>query len=467
MSLYYPQGSLTLRIKWEDFGEKQNEKLQEVYSIAAIARRFTVNINDYTQADTFDAEIDYKQFPFDPRAIRACGVTIAIQDMKKVFQTNNALEVIEPKRENTIFQGFADEESITFDDTKRVVKLEGRDFTSLLLDRKYLVSKPIDLGKPIDVLINGFLRELPELSLVTTDNRTDLTTLPTLTEFAPDFNPLGTSKNTKKDETYWEIIQDLVARAGLIAFIELDKLVISKPRALYSEKKAIKFIYGKNIKNLEFKRKLGRKKNFNVKVRSLAPHKKEQPVITAEIPKEASEEWSSSIGVPRERIKIPSINADGSKGADKDAPIIAFLIPNVYDQTKLVEIGQEIYEELGRQQIEGSFETQEMEAVDGFLSCVNLVGLRNGTPLKIEIDQGDLEGLKKVKSKSEKVNFLLTRCYSPKVAVALADTFSNPRFNSPFYTKAVQFTLDADTGFKLKVDFINFIEVPPRLRGGG
>jgi hypothetical protein len=467
MSIYYPQGSLTLRIRWEDFGETQNLKLQDVYKISAVARRFTVNINDYTQADTFDAEIDYKQFPFDPRAIRSCGVTISVQDMKKVYQTNNALEVIEPNSENTIFQGFADTESIAFDDTKRTVKLEGRDFTSLLIDRKYLNSKPIDLGKPIDVLIGGLLVDLPELELVTVENRTDLETLPTLAEFAPDFNPLGTSKNTKKDETYWEVIQDIIARAGLIAFIELDKLVISKPRALYNAQKAIQFVYGKNIKNLEYKRKLGRKKNFNVKVRSLAPHKKDQPVISAEIPLEATDEWSSSIGVPKERIKIPTINADGSKGQDKDAPIISFLIPNIYDQKRLVEIGQEIYEELGRQQIEGSFETQEMEAMNGLLTCFNLIKLRNGTPLKIEIDQGDMLGLAKIKSRSEKAAFLTSRCFDPRVAVALADTLSNPRFHSPFYTKAVQFTLDSDTGFKLKVDFINFIEVPPRLRGEG
>lgn len=466
MSIYYPQGAMTLRIRWEDFGAKENANLQDVYEIRAVARRFNVNINDYTQADTFDAEIDYKQFPFDPRTIRACGVTISVQDMKKVFQTNNALEVIAPNEENTIFQGFADEESITFDDSKRVVKMEGRDFTSLLIDRKYLDSKPIDLGKSIDILIQGLIAQVPELEKVQVVNRSGITALPVLSQFAPDFNPLGTSKNTKKNESYWDVIQDIVKRAALIAYIELDKLVISRPRALYDESKAIQFIYGKNVKNLEYKRKLGRKKNFNVMVRSLAPGKKGDPVITAEIPREATDIWINSIGIPKERIKVPSINADGSKGEDKDAPIISFLIPNVYDQAQLINIGQEVYEELGRQQIEGSFETQEMEAIDGEKVCFNLIKLRNGTPVKIEIDQGDLKGLNKIDSRQDKINFLTQRCFDKKVAVAFVDSLTNPRFNSPFFTKAVQFTLDADTGFKIKVNFINFIKLPERLGGG-
>lgn len=475
MSVYYPQGAMTLRILWEDFGESQNTKFQEVYSIPVLARRFTVNINDYTQADTFDAEIDYKEFPFDPRAIRACGVTISVQDMKSIYETNISLKEIKPNKENTIFEGFADEESITFDDTKRVVRLEGRDLTAILIDRKYLESKPIVLSTPLDAVFRLLLSDLKEFNKIKIENRSG-GELPTIAKFYPDFNPLSGSKNTKKDETYWEIIQDLVSRAGLIAFMELDKLVISKPRALYDEKQAIQFIYGKNIKDLNFKRKLGRKKNFNIVVRSLAPESKENPVLKAEIPLDATDSWSISIGVPKKQVNIPTINPDGSKGDEKAAPNISFLIPDVYSQDKLIEIGQEIYEELGRQQIEGSFETREMESSDGDKHCFNLLKLRNGTPLKIQIDQGDLNGITKVidpkatddrkkKSIENTKKFLINRGYKEQIASVLAETLNNQRLDSPLYTKSVKFTLDAESGFKINVDFINIINLPPRLGG--
>jgi hypothetical protein len=68
----------------------------------------------------------------------------------------------------------------------------------------------------------------------------------------------------KKDK-YWEVIQDLVGKAALVAYIELDELIIAKPRALYEGTNAKQFIYGKNLKSLEFKRKLGRVKGFKSK----------------------------------------------------------------------------------------------------------------------------------------------------------------------------------------------------------
>jgi hypothetical protein len=461
---YYPQGAMTLRVLWEDFGNKNNEKLKEVYSIPILARRISVNINDYTQADTFSAEIDYKQFPFDPRAIRACGVTISMQDMKSLYFRGNSPKEIEPNEDNTIFAGFADEESISFDDTARVVKLEGRDFTGLLIDRPWLADPP-DLSRPLDVILEQILAELKEAAELKLDNRVK-TALPTLGAYANTFNAEGQTKSTKKNESYWDTIQDLVSRAGLIAYIEIDKLVISKPRVLYSDKQALQFVYGKNLKNLEFKRKLGRRKNFNVHVLSLNPESKTEPVINAYIPEESTAEWSKDMGLKAERIKIPKLDVKGNKSDDQDAPFITFRVPNVVNKDHLILVGQELYEELGRQQIEGSFATRDMETWDGLKSCFNLLHLRNGTPVQITLDQGDMKGLARTRGVEGKTSFLIERCYHPKVARALAETLTNPRFLTPFYTKSVEFTLDINNGFEIKVDFINFIAVPEKLGGG-
>jgi hypothetical protein len=474
MSFYFPQAAMTLRVLWEDFGEVQSAKLQKVYELPILARRVTVNINDYTQADTFDAEIDFKQFPFDPRSIRACGVTIHLQDMKKL-DDDGIVAKIKPLASNTLFQGFADEEGITFDDMKRTVKLQGRDFTALLIDRPY-VGAAIDLNRPLDALISSLLAGLPETAKMTLDVRIE-GELPVIAKYAADLTPLNGTISQKKNDTYWEIIQDLVHRAGLIAYVELDKLVITNPRALYSTKKAVKFIYGKNIKDLQYNRKLGRKKNFNVAVRSFNPLNKSEPVITARIPLEATADWTSKTGIPQKVVMLPTMNVDGSQGADKEAPTISFLIPNVNNKSKLIEIGEGIYEELGRQQIEGSFETHEMVAPSG-TDIFDLLKIRNGTPIKIQLDQGDLEGISKISNpnatgdkKQQSITntrqFLINRGYKTAIADALAETINNPRFNSPFYTKGVEFTLDADTGFKIKVTFINFIELSKSLGGNG
>lgn len=464
---FYPQAAVTLRVLWEDFGQKNNAKLQEIYSLPVLARRISVNINDYTQADTFECEIDYKQFPFDPRSIRACGITIAMEDMKNLFSEGKPTEIQPNSRAttqggNTIFVGFADEESISFNDQARTVKLEGRDFTALLIDRPWL-SGPPDISRSLDIILSQILAELEETKDLKLDNRVK-EPLPSLGQYANAFNDAAQKKNTKKNESYWDVIQDLVGRAGLIAYIEVDKLVISKPRVLYSDTQALQFVYGRNLSDLEFKRKLGRRKNFNVVVRSLNIESKE--VITANIPAEATAEWAAATGVKQEAVKIPKLDVQGNKlGEDQVAPAISFRVPNVTSQAKLIEIGQELFEELGRQQIEGSFSTRDMETTTGKKTCFNILELRNGSPVKIEIDQGDLEGLNRLTTVGQKTQFLLNKCYSRKVAQALAETLSNPRFASPFYTKSVQFTLDMQNGFEAKVDFINFINTPPKLGG--
>lgn len=469
---------MTLRVVWEDFGQSQKDSLQEVYVLPIMCRRVTVAINDYMQADTFNCEIDYKQFPFDPRSIRACGVSIHMENMEKLYGADGKILEIKANTENKIFMGFADEESISFDDTKRTVRLEGRDFTSILLDRKYTRKEPLDITKRLDVLVQSLLDELKETTAIKVDPRLgdDGEELPVIAKFAPDYHPLGNMRNRQDNESYWNVITDLCSRAGVIAFIELDKLVITKPSVLYNRKQAIQFVYGKNISDLEYKRKLGRKKYFNVAVRSLNMNLKDNPVLLAEIPKDATPEWIASTGIPAERVQIPVINTDGSKGTPRDAPTMAFLLPDIANKDALIQRGQEIYEELSRQQIEGSFKTKEMEAADGFGECFDLTMLRNGKPIQIRIDQGDMDGItdvtdpqatgaRKKKAEIATKQFLMKRGYPEKIADALAETLNNDRLSAPFYTKAAQITLDAEQGFSLKVDFINFIDLPKSLGG--
>ena len=454
---------MTLRVLWEDFGLKSDAALQEVYTLPVLARRLTVDINDYTQADTFDAEIDYKSFPFDPRTIRACAVTIHMEDRKQIFRGDNRLNLLEPTPENTIFQGFVDEESIQFDDDKRSVRFEGRDFTAILIDTKYLEGKPIDTKTPLNDLIAQLLSGVRSTQEIKVDNRTG-TTLPTLAQFYPEFGqPLAGQKNTEKDDSYWDIIQSLVTKAGLIAFIELDKLVISTPRVLHDKNNAKKFIYGRNIKNLKFKRKLGRQKGFNVRVRYLDLGTK--TVSTADIPEQASDEFIARTQLPRKRIQIPQVMPNGELGTPKDAPFMTFRVTNVKNEDQLKAIAEKIFEEISLQQLEGDFETHEMCTSDEADIEFDLLKLRNGTPIRIEVDQGDLEGFKRQGSTSARTKFLVDRCYNPVVAEALAKTYG--KFETVFYTKSVRYSMDADTGFKIAVNFINFIDLDARSLGLG
>lgn len=455
MSWYYPQAAMTLTVLWEDFNLKSDPTTQKTYQLSVLAKRLTVKNNDYSTADTFEAEIDYKSFPFDPRCIRSCGVTIHMENMEKLTRAGRQAQIV-PSTANTIFQGFADEEGIDFDDESRTVKLEGRDFTALLIDQKYLENKPVDVSQPLDVIIKTLLAQIPAFAKITFDDRTGVSPLPVMKAYAPDFNSkLAGQKNTARDDTYWDIITDLVARAGLICYIELDKLVLSSPRVMYNPSQAKKFVYGKNLKTLKFKRKLGRHKGFNVQVRALNIQTKE--VLTASIPAQATVLWSKLTGVANSVVKVPVVKPDGTQGEPQIAPAMSFRVKDVANLDKLIEIGEKIYEELSRQQIDGEFTTKEMEAdqIDG--ACFDLLGIRNGTPVQIELDAADLHGISRITSDAEREKFLVARGYEKSVAQVLARTFN--KFPNVFYTKAVTFRMDASDGFALTLEFVNFIDL--------
>jgi hypothetical protein len=466
--IYYPQACIVLKILWEDFQIKSDARLARETTLNILAKSVRVNINDYSHADSFEAEIDYKSFPFDPRLIRSCGVTVHMENMERLYSNNDNLLRIQPKTSNAIFQGFADDDSITFDDNSRTVKLEGRDFTSLFLDRTY-PKGTINLEQRIDQVIQEIMSSLPEnannkITLVNKVTEQTKEELPILSSFFGEKDKTSGKKNVKKDESYWECIQDICSRAGLICYMELDKLIINKPRVLYEKKNTTYFVYGKNLKSLDFKRKLGRRKNFNIVVRSLNVEDKE--VLQAQIPAEATAEWSNAVGVPNKEVKQEKIGADGKPITEENAqaaPYMAFSVPNIKNKDHLIQVGQEIYEEIGRQEIEGNLETRDMETwkfdaekkrVNN--GCFDLLKLRVGNPLSIEIDASDMQVLSRLGDVDERRRYLIRQCYDQVSADVIARSLS--RISTPFYTKSVEYTMSIDSGFSMKVEFINFIE---------
>lgn len=451
MSLYYPQAAVTLRIRWEDYGIN-DAKLQEYYKLRVLAKSVEVEINDYTEADTFKVELDYKSFPFDPRTIRMCGVTIHMEDME------NLLNIIEPTKENTIFIGFADEDKIKLDEGANTVTLEGRDQTSLLIDSNYL-GAPIPLSQPLDKIIEQLLQAQEATKAIIVDNRTG-EELPKFSELGSDLDPNTAVFNPKNKQTYWDIIQNLISRAGLICYIDLDKLVISKPQKIYNRKNAKHFIFGYNIKTLEMQRKLGRNKGFNVKVQSIDFKKK--TVVTAKIPLEATDK---NIAGPE--VTIPQIDKDGKPiDPPKAANYLTFNVADISDKDALIKIGENIFEELSRQQIEGKIETREMliPELDGEntrgrvtrTKPVKFSSIRVGTPILVTLNNDDLEDIRTISSVEQRNKFLRARGFEPLVAQAFAESMN--RFDTLFYTKSVRYNLD-DNGFTMNIDFINFIEI--------
>lgn len=482
MSYYYPRAAVKLRILPEDFQLSSDPTLQQVLEIIVQAKNVTVTVNDYKTTDTFSMDIDYKSFPFDPRTIRSCGVTIYMQDMERQEKDDGTINTLVPgaatklnaNLTNAVYSGFVDEETISFDESKREVHFDGRDFTALLIDQKYKVNAPISFNSRLDVALTTLLAGFSATSQIKVVNKTkdangNTIALPIIASYDPAFGaPMTGMKNVGAKESYWEIIQDMVNRAGLICFVHLDQLILTTPKNQSDNTDDIKFIYGQNVKSLTFKRKLGRFKGFNIQVRSRVGKR----VLTAKIPEEATAAWAAAFGVSRDPVRLPTLRPDGSLDPNTQnfAPYITFPVPNIGNKDQLIRIGQTLYEQYSLQQLEGSFETLEMlgrgqtkdttgDTRQSFTQY-DLTQISKGQSIVLEIDTDDLAEISRLKDVPSREQYLIRRNYDRNVAAIFAKTMG--KFSPRFQIKSYTMTMNNTDGWKLKVDFQNIIDLTQR-----
>jgi len=390
-----------------------------------------------------------------------------MEDRKSIFSgRGNSLNLLIPSEDNNLFVGYADKEAIEFNETSRTVSIEGRDLTSLFTDAKYL-GKPVALTVPVNIVIENLVKQQDSTKSMEVINLLD-EDLPILSKLGSDLSTTSSLVNPKRNSSFWDMIQDIIDRAGLICYVDRDKLVINKPRNLFKKQKVKNFIYGKNLSKLSLERELGRHKGFNILVRSM--NLKDKKLYEAKIPKDSGRE---DLGGGIE-VTIPQLDSKGKKiDPQKPAPYLTHNIADVFSKEKLIEIGESIYEELSRQQIEGSLETKEMEIPETpylkdkegsytpFSSResepVNFSTIRNGTAIQIFIDISDLEKIRTISSMQERKKYLRLQGFSSKVSSALAESLNRASYT--FYTKSVNFRIDQDSGFSMDIKFINFIEL--------
>lgn len=453
MTISYPQAAVVLRIVWEDFGTRSPE-LSQVYTFEVLPKRVSVSLNNYKEADTFDVELDYRVFPLDPRFIRSCQITIHIENMERLVDERGKAVRIQPRapstgdKHNTVLMGFVDTHNIDLNDNTKTVLMKGRDFTSLYTDIPW-TGKAVPLSQSVDKVIEGIIAQLKTTGDIKVENRTGLSTLPILSKIAPDLGELAGTRGAKRKESTWDVIQEIAAKAALIAYIELDKLVLTIPQVLTDPNKAVNFFYGHNLKTLSFERKVGRSKGFNVRVRSING----KGVLVADIPRE-----STSLDIKGKDITVTKQTSKGQKvqTEEEPAPYYTFAVSNVASKEALIKYGENIFEEMSRQQIEGKFETQDMKSFDNYRNVIDLTKLRNGAAIAIDISPQDMREMRRVSTSQERMRYLLGRGYQTQVASVIANNYS--KFSTPFYARDVAMEFNQESGWRLTVDFINRIE---------
>lgn len=374
-----------------------------------------VEKNDYASADTFKVELSTNFFDFDVSddMFRSVRVAIFMEDVlpgQDNFMTGE---------QNCIFIGFADKVQVQEGSRRSRVMLEGRDYTGLLLSRRFYEpgleagkitlesGKSVDLtSSSVDSVIRTLLDEvnqLRSLRIITIPEGLQLPTYKSVVESQK------LEQTTEKDESIWSFITDLVRQIGLIAYVEQDKLIISESRFLYSSQKdpskiAI-FQYGDNLKETEFNKELGIKEIPLVDVRSYNPLTK--TTLISQYPKSLQVGAQiSATGVNESGYSVEEINrakeiglsegdlmgassakvkqskATENPTADEsptnDVKIVTFMVPGIKDQLTLDKIAENLWIAASKFQSQGTIQTKKNKVLFTSGGSGNTHDLKNG-----------------------------------------------------------------------------------------
>ena len=478
--VFYPKCIIAVNPTLHDYGIPNFRQLQEGFLSQPISA--TVHINSYSEADTFNCTLRWEDFPFDPRLIRNALVIISIFDLKKLDNiTDFKLKQV---RDNSIFVGNVDQYSVKLDSAVREVHIEGRDFTSIFLETKFdnanledeasKRTRKIDLNRSLVKILEDLKSNVPGAESIAIEPAEGITLPTNVAVASPGFSLVSGQTSTdgkftyvQKHENYWDVIQNICQSVGVIAYIKKDKLVLTNSRILFhgesfSTKEPIPFIYGENVSSLSFRRNLGRKKRFNIIMKSW--NTKTNTPFKVSIPRDATAQWSKETNIPKAVQKIQTLDAQGNQ-ITKDAPGYLFSYHNK-TREQMVEIGQGIFEEIARQQIEGEMETKEMVVNNQNGVEIDLTKISVGTPLLLEIVQKDIQYISRKTidgdpvSDGKRMNYLISRGYSVETASVLIEAVAQTsgKIRPVFYIRSADIMIGQD-GFSLRIGFVNYIEL--------
>jgi hypothetical protein len=268
----------------------------------------------------------------------------------------------------------------------------------------------------------------------------------------------------------WAVWQQCCGMVGLISYWDRGALVVTTATDYYTAKRTPKFLWSKNILSFheerlnDFERKGVGISSYNPltgkTLEAVWPPVGDKrihgPQTTPTTPKKTT---ASSHGHSKPK-KAPT-EAEIAQREHRDY----FQFSGISDPDALLALAKRVFEERSRQEMQGTIVTSEMsvEAADG--SEVDLLMLRSGDTIQIQIDDADWAGsaiLQSLPDEKARADWFIERGYSEGVARLLARNLQEiVETRREFYVKSVglNFSTSDDGGeFSLEIGFCNKIE---------
>jgi hypothetical protein len=494
------QAAATVRATLDNFGTGAGQKptavvgtppddLTIIGNIQPIA--VTVQRNGVTTADTCNLTLDFADAPIDPRILRAAHVEVIIGIVdaqsfedgieNQARRADGSLTSIVGKEPDgsivgaTRFVGFVDEWVVKYSDDGDRVTLDCRDMSAPMRDIRLNPGDSIDLGVPLDRGVQEFLDAVsPATKGMRVHFMGEVGTESPIPDEASE-GALKARRGRKKrrgrrgdqDMTMWDHIVDVCGALGFTPYIHDFEIRIVEARTLYSTSTARRMIYGINLESLSFTRRLAGVKVPTIEVRSFDPSIGR--VRWARFPGRRGERPTGVLGID----KLPPplrANEVPPSGANPTEAIKVLIVSGVTDPAILYRVARNAFQQIGRQEIEGSLATYSAASHDQPDNDADLVDIRATDPIEVLIvsaagnsdpDASSISTLAELQaySRARRVEYLEGLGWSRPIARRFAALQDATAFQTVFRVQDAKISLDADDGLKIDIAFINYITV--------
>ena len=380
----------------------------------------TLCLNGIREADTLSLEFKYADLPIDPRVVRACGVSFYLGcfreeefraglrglPQKEGKRAGDALPLLVvptdyvdsngQQRTNLRFDGWVDEWSVEFGESEEpMVRMECTDNTRLLIEQIAPQSEQLSAAQPIDRAIANYLALFPQFKGLSVQYRPTGSDVPSLDKIVNNTVKVkknGTPSSKGSKLSVWDYLTDNVVSLGHIVRVEGTTIIIQRPRTLYGDfevrtgdpfTKASRqlpdgtpikrrlYVYGSNISELDFKR-----------VYPNAPANIECRCYLPKLKKTLVKRW------PEDK-KARQKNLRPGKSADEKWSV--FVVQGIEDEATLLETARNIYETVGRNELEMTFLTKDLGSFGGENLDPDALDALPGDPIDVEIARPPIE----------------------------------------------------------------------------
>lgn len=460
-----------------------------------IPLRASLSLNGIRTASTLSLELAFADLPMEPRMLRGVGVDFYLGTVTaSEFQRGIAGETRdEPggadaplnlipteykdgfgrQRTNLRFSGWVDEWEVAWGDGAPTVRLQCRDASSILLDTEAPAMLAVDAKIPLDKAFAKYLTVFPQFGGISVQYLPKGIEAPTYIKasqkvaFKTPFGPPGMTGGGKA--TVLDYLSDIAAHLGLVVRFDGTSatLFIQQPRTIYGQKFPKReddpfaritgngrdlpfrlFVWGRNVKEYTFKRKFTVAGPTTIEVRSYSTTLKRYLLARYPIKKDRLERGLPGTLLPDEKIQ-------------------QFFFPGIKDEPTLRAIAQNIYEQLGRNELDVFIRTNDLGSFGGSALDPDLLDCKAGDTIQFEVTDDDATANtstvndieRKQTSASKAAKFMSNLGYGPEFSQAYGEARENALLQPYFRVKRMEFTWDIEKGIDIGVQAVNYLEV--------